>query len=153
MRVLVAVLVSGALMLSAPGQSSGSNACTADATKALIQSFVRGFGAGHVRAIDRLFAPAPRFVWFSAGPPMSRYGAPSHVRSTLARYFRARIRKHERIRITELGAGYDPKRRIVNFGGELVRAADDIRPRRVPTPFKGAADCVTGRPSFIVWSM
>ena len=82
MRVLVAVLVSGALMLSAPGQSSGSNACTADATKALIQSFVRGYGAGHVRAIDRMFAPEPRFEWFSAGKPASRYGSVAENRAT-----------------------------------------------------------------------
>jgi hypothetical protein len=153
MRVLVALLASGAIVLWSPDRSPGTEACTADATKALIQSFVRGYGAGHVAAIDRMFAPEPRFVWFSAGRPQSRYGEPSHERSTLRAYFRARIRKHERIRLTELGAGYDPRRRIVNFGGKLIRSADDIRPRRGPTNFKGAADCVTGRPALIVWSM
>jgi len=153
MRVLLALLAAGAIVLGNPDRSRGTEACTADATKALIQSFVRGYAAGHVAAIDRMFAPAPRFAWFSAGKPQSRLGMPSHARSTLAAYFRARVRKHERIRIVRLGAGYDPRRRIVNFGGELIRSADDIRPRRGPTPFKGAADCVTGRPAFIVWSM
>jgi len=153
MRVLLTVLVGGALVLSSPVRSAGSEACTADATKALVRSFVSGYAAGRVRAIDRMVAPAPRFHWFSAGPPQARLGAPSQERSTLARYFRARVREHERIRIVRLGAGYDPHRRIVNFGGELVRSADDIRPRRGATAFKGAADCVTGRPAFIVWSM
>jgi hypothetical protein len=153
MRVLLSVLVGGALVFSNPVRSSAGEGCTADATKALIASFVRGYGAGRVGAIDRMFAPAPRFAWFSAGKPQSRLGMPSHARSTLAAYFRARVRKHERIRIVRLGAGYDPRRRIVNFGGELIRSADDIRPRRGPTPFKGAADCLSGRPTFIVWSM
>jgi hypothetical protein len=153
MRVLLTVFVGGALALSSPARSSESEACTADATKALVRSFVSGYAAGRVRAIDRMVAPAPRFRWFSAGKPQARLGAPSHVRSTLVRYFRARVREHERIRIVQLGAGYDPRRRIVNFGGELIRSADDIRPPRGPTAFKGAVDCVAGRPAFIVWSM
>jgi hypothetical protein len=60
---------------------------------------------------------------------------------------------HERLRLTALGAGYDPARDIVNFGGKLVRSADDIRPRRPLHAFKGAADCVSGRQTLIVWSM
>ena len=153
MRVLLALLAGAAIVLWNPDRSRGTEACTADATKSLIQSFVRGYAAGHVAAIDRMFAPEPRFEWFSAGKPASRYGSVAENRATLRAYFRARVRKHERIRITRLGAGYDPARQIVNFGGKLIRRADDIRPRRGPTDFKGAADCVTGRPTFIVWSM
>ena len=100
-----------------------------------------------------MWAPAPRFQWFSTGKPGERSGRPAHVRSTLARYFRSRAKVHERLRLTELGAGYDPQRKIVNFGGKLVRSADDIRPRRPPHDFKGAADCMSGRPTLIVWSM
>jgi hypothetical protein len=88
MRVLLALLAVGAIVLGNPDRSRGTEACTADATKALIQSFVRGYAAGHVAAIDRMFAPAPRFAWFSAGKPQSRLGMPSHARSTLAAYFR-----------------------------------------------------------------
>jgi hypothetical protein len=62
------------------------------------------------------------------------------------------VRVHERIRLTQLGAGYAATRDIVNFGGKLVRSADDIR-SRAPQDFKGTADCVSGRPVFIVWSM
>ena len=139
------------LLASSGGARAGG--CSADATKALVRSFVQGYGAGHVRAIDRMFAPEPRFQWFSSGKPGDRAQPAADDRSTLRAYFRARVRKHERIRIAQLGAGYDPRRRIVNFGGKLIRTADDIRPRRGPTDFKGAADCVTGRPTFIVWSM
>ena len=39
--------------------------------------------------------------------------------------------------------------KIVNFSGKVVRSADDIRPRP-PQDFKGAADCVSGRPTLIV---
>jgi hypothetical protein len=127
--------------------------CTADATRTLVHSFVRDYSAGRVAVINRMWAPAPRFQWFSAGKPGARLGRPAHVRSTLARYFRSRVRVHERLRLTVLGAGYDPARDIVNFGGKLVRSADDIRPRRPPHDFKGAADCVSGRPMLIVWSM
>jgi len=62
------------------------------------------------------------------------------------------VRVHERIRLTELRAGFDPRRRIVNFAGKLVRSADDLL-ARPPHDFKRAADCVSGRPSLIVWSM
>jgi hypothetical protein len=59
---------------------------------------------------------------------------------------------HERIRIVELHARYDPRRDIVNFYGKLVRRADDIH-QVPPKDFKGAADCVSGGPTLIVWSM
>jgi hypothetical protein len=126
--------------------------CTADATRVLVQRFVRGYGAGQVAAIDRLFAPKPRFLWFSTGPPGARLGPRAYIRSTLAAYFRSRVRVHERLRIVELHAGYDANRNIVNFSGKLVRSADDLP----PTPrhdFKGAADCASGHASLIVWSM
>ena len=144
--MLVAPLVSAAVLAFGGG-------CTADATKALVRSFARSYSAGRVAAIDRMFAPEPRFQWFSSGPPGARFLAPAYDRSTLRRYFRARVHKHERIRITELRAGYDPRRRVVDFSGKLVRSADDLRPRRSPQAFKGAADCVSGRPTLIVWSM
>jgi hypothetical protein len=140
------------LVVSGTGART-SGGCTADATRTLVQSFVRDYSGGRVAVINRMWAPAPRFQWFSTGKPGERAGAPSRVRSTLARYFRSRVRVHERLRLTKLGAGYDPARDIVHFGGKVVRSADDIRPRRPPHDFKGAADCVAGRPMLIVWSM
>jgi hypothetical protein len=150
----VTALISAVLLLATSGTGArASGGCTADATRALVQSFVRNYSAGRVAVINRMWALEPRFQWFSSGKPGARLGRPAHVRSTLARYFRSRIRVHERLRLTELGAGYDPARDIVNFAGKLVRSADDIRPRRPPHDFKGAADCVSDRPMLIVWSM
>ena len=88
---------------------------------------------------------------YSASPTRRSSLAPAYDRSTLRRYFRARVHKHERIRITELRAGYDPRRRVVDFSGKLVRSAHDMDSRTLD--FKGAADCLSGRPLLIVWSM
>jgi hypothetical protein len=149
----VVLLAAGAAIARGGQQQVATTGCTADATKVLVRSFARNYGAARVALINRMFAPKPRFQWYSTGKPGERIGRPSYVRSNLARYFRSRVRVHERLRITELGAGYDPARDIVNFAGKLVRSADDIRPRRSPHDFKGAADCVVGRPTLIVWSM
>jgi hypothetical protein len=135
------------------GERIASSACTAGSARLLIHAFVRNYSAGRIAVVNRMWAPEPRFRWFSTGKPGARLRAAAYVRSTLARYFRARVRVHERLRLTELRAGYDPARRIVDFSGKLVRSADDIRPRRPPHDFKGAADCVSGGPTLIVWSM
>ena len=99
-----------------------------------------------------MWAPEPYFQWFSARAPGGRSGAQAYDRATLAAYFRARVRTHERLVLTKLGAGDDPNRNIVNFGGYLRRSARDIHSTK-PQPFKGAADCRLGDPSLIVWSM
>jgi hypothetical protein len=130
-------------------QASG---CTVAATKQLVQAFVANFNHGRVDAAVRAWAPAPRFQWYSTTRPGKRLGSASKDRSTLASYFRSRTRMHERIRLTEFGAGYDPKRKIVNFGGKLIRSADDASDTPTPRDFKGAADCRTGDPRLIVWS-
>ena len=152
---LLGLAAAVALLVGGAGVAHGGEqmACTADTTKAFVHSFVRNYSAGHVAVINRMWAPEPRFQWFSTGKPGARLGRAASVRSTLAGYFRSRVRVHERLRLTDLRAGYDPARGIVNFSGKLVRSADDIRPRRSPHDFKGAADCVSGHPTLIVWSM
>jgi hypothetical protein len=157
-KLLLAAAVTGLLLAGGLAFGTGSAAagprasnCTAEATKALIRSFVGDYNTGRLARIDQLWAPAGRFQWFSSGPPGARLGQRAHDRTTLISYFRARVREHERILITKLGAGYDPKRNIVNFGGKVMRRADGMKPRLLD--FKGAADCVSGGPSLIVWSM
>jgi hypothetical protein len=126
--------------------------CTAASTTALVNLFVADFNRGNVPAANRLWAPAPRFQWYSTSQPGKRLGSHSMDRSTLAAYFRARAHVHERIRVTQLHAGYDPKRNLVDFGGKLVRNADDARGTAKQRDFKGAADCKSGHPTLIVWS-
>jgi hypothetical protein len=147
-------LVGAVVLLVAGGQPAlAKTACTAETGKALVHAFTRNYSAGRVAVINRMWAPEPRFQWFSSGKPGARFRAAAYDRSTLASYFRSRVRVHERLRLTELRAGKDPARGVVDFSGKLVRSADDIRPRRPPTDFKGAADCVSGGPTLIVWSM
>jgi hypothetical protein len=126
--------------------------CTADAAEALVRHFVGSFNRGHVAAANRLWALEPYFQWYSTSGAGRRLGTRAYDRSTLASYFAGRARAHEKIRLTELVAGVDPKRNIVNFSGKLVRIADDVRPTD-PHPFKGAATCRPSGRSLIVWSM
>jgi hypothetical protein len=147
--VLVCVLLLvGGTSSSAPAQ----NGCTVAATRTLVRTFVRSYGDGRIQAVDRLWAPAGRFKWFSTNAPGARLGASAYNRGTLAAYFRSRARVHEHLQLVKLATGYDRQRRIVNFAGRLIRSADDIAPRP-SQDFKGATDCASGRPSLIVWSM
>lgn len=82
--------------------------------------------SGQLAVIDRLWARQPYLQWFSGRAPGARLGPAAYNRSTLASYFGARMRAHENLRVIRLGAGYDPKRNIVNFAGKLVRSADDL---------------------------
>ena len=81
--------------------------CTGDATKLLVRTFARNYTGGRVSVIVRLWAPEPRFRWFSSGPPGARLGPRAYDRATLAGYFRARVRKHERLRLTYLASRTD----------------------------------------------
>jgi hypothetical protein len=153
-RLALLALVGG---IAAAGGAAGaasapSSGCTAAATKTLVHSFVAGYKAGHVAAIDRMWAPEPYFQWYSTIAPGGRLGSKAYDRTTLAAYFRTRVRVHEKIVLTQLHAGYDAKRNLVNFAGKLVRSADDLTATG-PKDFKGAAACRATGPTLIVWSM
>jgi len=143
------VCIAAAAGTAQPGHAAG---CTADATKALVRSFVAAYSTGRVTAIDRLWAPEPYFQWYSTIGPGSRLGSKAYDRKTLVAYFRTRVRLHEKLALTRLVAGYDAKRNLVNFFGKLVRSADDL-PVTGPRDFKGAASCRPSGPALIVWSM
>lgn len=148
---LLALVVSLAAVAGAvpPAHAAG---CTAEATKALVHSFVAGYNSGRVSAIDRLWAPEPYFQWYSTIGPGTRLGSKAYDRTTLDAYFRSRVRLHEKLVLVKLGAGYDPRRNLVDFAGKLVRSADDL-PATRPKDFKGAAACRPSGPALIVWSM
>ena len=148
---LLALVVSLAAVAGAvpPARAAG---CTAEATKALVHSFVAGYNSGRVGAIDRLWAPEPYFQWYSTIGPGTRLGSKAYDRTTLDAYFRSRVRLHEKLVLVKLGAGYDSRRNLVDFAGKLVRSADDL-PATPPKDFKGAAACRPSGPALIVWSM
>jgi hypothetical protein len=149
---LLALVVGITAAGAATAKSAPSSGCTAGTTQALVRSFVAGYNAGRVAAIDRMWAREPSFQWYSTIAPGSRLGSKAYDRTTLAAYFRRRARMHERITLIELRAGYDQKRNLVNFAGKLVRHADDGGTAG-PKDFKGAAACPARGPSLIVWSM
>jgi hypothetical protein len=149
---LVALSLCGAALGASHGEPLAQPVgCTTDATKARVRAFAINYTSGRVATVERMWAPEPRFQWFSTGSPGARLGARAYDRSTLAAYFRARVRVHERIRVLRVGAGYDEARNLVHFNGKLVRSADDLRPKILD--FKGAMDCEGTRPTLIVWSM
>jgi len=151
MRVGVALfaLTAGLVLPAGARADAVAGSCTAVATTALVRQFVARYNSADATAADRLFAPAPRFQWFSS----AQRAGDAKDRATLRAYFRSRALVHERLRIVTLGAGYEARRHLVQFGGKLIRTADDRRTRIRPQDFKGSADCVSGRPRFIVWSM
>jgi len=161
LRVAAFAAVAGGCLavapMHAPAATTPPPGCTAAATRALVHRFVGDFNTGRLEAIDELWAPAPRFRWYSSGGSGKRLGAAAYNRATLIPYLRSRLREHEKLLIVKLGGGFEPSRQIANFAGKLIRSADDITPRLVPSPirhdFKGAADCIAGHLSLIVWSM
>jgi hypothetical protein len=150
--VLCFVVAAAAVTSGASRLAAHERGCTADSTTRLVYGFVASFNRGKVEAAVGVWAPAPRFQWYSTSRPGKRLGSSSMDRSTLASYFRSRARMHEKIQLIQFGAGYDPKRDIVDFGGKLIRRADDASRTPRQRDFKGAADCRSGHPSLIVWS-
>src|SRR4051812_40784779 len=117
--VFVPLVVAVFLVQSAPagpGAQRRDGRCAGPATEALVRSFARELGRGHVSAVDRMWAPAGRFVWYSTRAPGPRLGRRAEERSTLVPYLRSRVRARERLRILRVDAGYDPRRRLVDFG-------------------------------------
>ena len=125
------LLLAGGLARGTHSAQAGPQApnCTAEAARALVRRFVGDYNTGRLAKIDRLWAPAGRFQWYSSSPPGARLGPRAYDRTTLINYFRGRMHEHERNLITKLGAGYDPNRDIVNFGGKVMRRADGMEPR------------------------
>jgi len=125
LRLLFVGLV---LLVGSAGAARGNaetiakTACTAHTTKTLVHAFVHNYSAGRVAVINRMWAPEPRFQWFSTGKPGARLGARAYVRSTLVRYFRSRVRVHEHLRLTALRAAFDPARGIVDFSASSCAA-------------------------------
>jgi hypothetical protein len=111
--------------------------CTAAATIALVNAFVRDYNGKRPVAAATRFAPEPAFQWFSAP---DRLAGRAYDRATLVAYFH---RRHAPLHVVRIRAGYDPARDIVDFSGKLAANKD----------FKGAATCTPHGPSLIVWSM
>src|SRR5919198_1217473 len=117
------VLVLGAAALTLVASSGGAAAsvstnttirdCTPDEAHTLVLNFTRAFNAGKIARLDKLWAKddhdgdaaTPSFQWYSTGKPGARFGADADNRATLMRYFAARHRKGERLRLVWMSHG------------------------------------------------
>jgi hypothetical protein len=142
----VPVFVASTARGAAPG-------CSATGVETTVRAFASTFNSGSGTRAAALFARAPSFKWYASGAPGARLGSKARNRASLAAYLAARVRKHERLGIVSIAAGFDSRAGDFNFGGKLIRRADDINRATRRQDFKGAAVCVAGRPRLIVWSM
>jgi hypothetical protein len=133
--------------------------CAPDEVQTLVRQFVTAFNAGKVARLDKLFAKddhdgdaaTPSFQWYSTGPPGARAAPAAESRATLMRYFAARHRRGERLRLVWLSNG-GPSNGYFSFGFHIHRAARDMR-RPGTFEGKGAAICVTNRAQLAAWSV
>jgi hypothetical protein len=118
----------------------------------LVVSFFASLNAGDATNIDKFFAPAGTFQWYSdAASSTSRLGADATDRTTLATYLRKRHSHHEHGKLIELQTTLRGRGDIADFVFALERTADDLAAHKPYTYGKGAAECATGK--IMVWSL
>lgn len=111
--------------------------------------FVHAFNARNMPALDRVFAPADSFNWYSAGKPGTRLGDAAYDRSTLMAYFRARQRQGEQLRLVWISLGGNSNG-YGHFRFQMERRARGL----APTVYegKGAMICAASGDTISVWS-
>jgi hypothetical protein len=151
---MVAPLASllAAALISVPPTAPAGASCTEHGSRELVGRFISAFNRGDVRQLDAVFARGMWWRWYSVGTaPGKRIQGTAYNRTTLIKYFRARHRHHERLRL--LAFQYNGRSNgYVSFQYELLRSADDMR-APLPRTYvgKGAISCWAGR--IAVWSM
>ena len=122
-----------------------------------MHEFVAAFNAGNRAQLEAVFAPDPRFRWFSISEQATETGGGSvfvaFSRPVLLRHLARRQAQNERLvlRNLELAAAGGSER---GFVFHLTRRADDLR-RGEPVLYsgKGAVDCTSETRTILVWSM
>ena len=154
MRVVLLLALSLALVPTASsfnGDLPGDvEDCASGDAQRVVQRYVRAFNAWNVPALDRAFAPAAYFNWFSTGAPGRRLGPAAYDRSTLVPYFRARHRVGERLRLVRFSGGGNANG-YSHFQFFIERRARALRPTVYEG--KGAAICAASGDSISVWSV
>jgi hypothetical protein len=124
--------------------------CAAGEARAVVLRFVAAFNARNIPALDRVFAPAESFNWYSTGAPGRRLGAAAHDRSTLIAYFSARHRQGEKLRLVRFRGGGNANG-YAHFQFLLERRARLLRPTVYEG--KGAVICAASGDTISVWSV
>ena len=145
-----AALIVLALTGAPAAESAGARDCSVAESRGLVVSFISAFNNGRSARLDRIFAPAPSFKWYSTSAPGRRLGPAAYARSTLARYFAVRHAKRERL-VLQSWQGGGNANGYSHFQFRLVRQALDLQ----PTPYegKGAIICSAAGDTIAVWSM
>ena len=133
--------------------------CTVPEAHQLVARFIRAFDAGASARLDALWAKddhdgdagTPSFQWYSTGKPGARAGREAEDRSTLIRYFAARHRRGEQLRLVFMSRGGNSKG-YFNFGFHIHRQARDLL-RPGVFEGKGAAVCSNAGAQLAVWSV
>ena len=154
MRVVLLLALSLALAPAASSFGSELPAdvedCAAGEAQRVVQRYVRAFNARNLAALDRVFAPAASFNWFSTGAPGSRLGPSAYDRSTLLRYFRARHRAGEHLRLVRF-RGNGNANGYSHFQFFIERRARTLPPTVYEG--KGAAICAASGDTISVFSV
>jgi hypothetical protein len=146
--VLVSVLVSVAGATASTARPA-SQACTAGATRTAWVAFLNAFNHGDYQRLDKLFARAPEFGWYSSNAPGLRNLTPSKNRATLISYFRARHAHHDRMQLLAFAYHDDG-----NFTYRLRRSASDYKSGAwFKLIGKGAVTCTDADTRLIVVSV
>lgn len=124
-------------LMNDPFRSSSGVRCDVAALRATFGGFVGAYNGGELRALERLFAREPGFVWFSSGGP-----ARSN-RDALLDDLQRRHKRGDRLRVmTYRFNGYDRDRDRGHFEFEALRRADDLADGGwLEVAGKGALDC------------
>jgi hypothetical protein len=133
--------------------------CTVAETHLLVARFIRAFNVGAGARLDALWAKddhdgdagTPSFQWYSTSKPGDRAGREAADRSTLIRYFAARHRRGERLRLVYMSTGGNANG-YFHFAFQIHRRARDMR-RPGVFEGKGAAICSRFGAQLAVWSV
>jgi hypothetical protein len=149
--MLLAALATTALLAPAATAGDAAERTCARATASLVPRWVEAYNNGDLHRLDRIFAPAGVFVWYSSPAPGRRLNAASHDRSTLLAYFRDRHRAGDRLRIIRWK--FNSRRARDDEGGfelTLRRRARDYRGGRSFTlQGKGSIACARRQISMV----
>jgi len=153
MRVVLALVLAVVLVPSvAAGARPPSDAghCAPGEARRVVERFVRVFNARSIPALDRVFAPAASFNWYSTGGPGVRLDPDARNRSTLMSYFRARHLAGEKLRLIRF-KGNGNSGGYAHFEFRLERRTRTL----APTVYqgKGAAICAPSGDTISVWSV
>ena len=151
LRGVTLALALAMLATAAGGSAAPSSTCERSATRATLDRFVAAFNRGDVRTVDKLFGAIGVFRWYSTTAPGERRGEAAYNRQTLVPYLRARVRAGERLRLVGFRFNAESARSLGHVNGTLRRRARGYAARTFA--YKGAADCSSGHPVLIVWSM